>query len=574
MPSIDVELLTLNEQLCCKDLCHQWTILDTENTASLTHPRTFTHVDNDAIMNFRESSFPSPTITSIDNITYNKVVETGLDDAVLNSIIYGTNEHGVDDPKYDYIPVNEAGRAVMKIFIAIMIMHGIKKCWLNCLWTNDVTKGCLWLTRHMTLHRFQAIRKHICFNEYEHLKAFGPLKKYAKFESGLELLLKNTRKWRIPSLWRSIDESRTIHSSCKSKGLYTFERQKPIRKGRNTYVVAEKIGNMNGYSSHMIPYAGKIETYKMEMEPDHDICNKTDNLVHQLLKQATDEVGIPGMCFAMDKKFSSIYVQEKVGPQCNNAASYGPIQSSRKCLPKYWFKSEDYKNRIANMDKFDYIQLQCNKMHLTIWNDSDIVILIDSCFDPLKLVRMTRSENGRTYHLQVPTVIYQYNKQMGFVDNSNQRQARNPIGIKSVRSHNRTFWMCFEKALLVNAEIIYAQSAGKSRTNSAEWREQMCHQWVDQHIELKKEACGGVLKKKGRPKSLKALKNGLQGNITVHQLIKRKGGRLKCYHCKKKTSWKCDTCTIHDCEFGFCGRNLRNCFATFHEAQNWSYSSD
>ena len=106
MPSIDVELLTLNEQLCCKDLCHQWEILDTENTASLDHPRTFTHVDDDAIMNFRASSFPSPTISTIPNITYNKIVKTGLDNTVLNSMIYGTNEHGADDPKYDYIPVN------------------------------------------------------------------------------------------------------------------------------------------------------------------------------------------------------------------------------------------------------------------------------------------------------------------------------------------------------------------------------------------------------------------------------------------------------------------------------------
>ena len=122
MPSIDVELLTLNEQLCCKDLCHQWRILDT-STASLVHARTFTHVENDDIMNFRKSSFPSPVLLTIPNITYTDIVERALNDAVLNSIIYGTNEHGVDDHKYDYIPVNELGRATIKIFIAIMIMH-------------------------------------------------------------------------------------------------------------------------------------------------------------------------------------------------------------------------------------------------------------------------------------------------------------------------------------------------------------------------------------------------------------------------------------------------------------------
>ena len=427
----------------------------------------------------------------------------------------------------------------------------------------------------MSLHRFQAIRRHICFNDYEHLRAIGPLRKYAKFEHGMKLLVENTRKRRVPSLWRSIDESRNVDCSSKSKGLCTFERQKPVRKGRNVYVVAERMGNMNGYTSHLIPYAGKQETYKMDMEPDHDICNKTDNLVHRLMKQASSEVGVPGMCFAMDKKFNSVYVQQKVGPRCNNAVSYGPIQKNRKCLPKYWFRSRHYKNLIANLPKYGYIQLQCKKMHLTIFSDSDIVMLIDSLFDPLKLMRCTRTEENVTHNLEVPAVIQYYNEMMGFVDNSNQRRASCPIGMKSVRSHNRTFWMCFEKTVLVNAEIVYAQITNKSRTYCAKWREVMCHKIVDDMIELKKQASpNGILKKKGRVKSLEALKNELQGNMQVHQLIKRVGGRLKCSvrTCKKKTHWKCDTCRIFDCEYGFCGRHLRNCFRDFHVSHNYQYS--
>ena len=149
---VDVELLTLDEQLTCiegNNCLHEWSFVDT-TLAALDYPTVFTHVHADNIILNQSSAYPNISLTSIPNITYPKIVESDLTNAVLDSIIRGTNEHGTNDPSYDHIPVNETGRILIKLFIACLIMHGILKCWIGKMWENSSSKLVWWLTRRIT----------------------------------------------------------------------------------------------------------------------------------------------------------------------------------------------------------------------------------------------------------------------------------------------------------------------------------------------------------------------------------------------------------------------------------------
>ena len=113
MPRVDIELLNADELLTCKDMCHTWKKVDTAG-ASVDHQRIFTHVDNDRQVLDRRTASAVPLTLGRPNITYAEIVETVINMEFLDSVIRGTNEHGTNDPKYAFIPVNEHGRNEMR----------------------------------------------------------------------------------------------------------------------------------------------------------------------------------------------------------------------------------------------------------------------------------------------------------------------------------------------------------------------------------------------------------------------------------------------------------------------------
>ena len=93
---------------------------------------------------------------------------------------------------------------------------------------------------------------------------------------------------------------------------------------------------------------------------------KTDNTTQQLLEQTVAPApswppGKQGVVFALDKKFGSVrlchYLQQNQA-RYQNAGVFGPMQRSRRCLPKTFLKSDEFKNKVKAMPKHAFFTLQ------------------------------------------------------------------------------------------------------------------------------------------------------------------------------------------------------------------------
>lgn len=101
----------------------------------------------------------------------------------------------------------------------------------------------------------------------------------------------------------------------------------------------------------------------------------------------------------LDKGFNSVYVLDTlaaatgakfIGPIVKNLA-HSPNGTNKKKKRKRYFETDEWKNRVQQLAKGDYIQFVCKEMHLTVIQfketGKEVVYILDNCVNPKQLTK-------------------------------------------------------------------------------------------------------------------------------------------------------------------------------------------
>ena len=377
----------------------------------------------------------------------------------------------------------------------------------------------------------------------------------------------------------AIDEMR-VKASSRRDPYTTFNKMKPIRKGRNIYAACCASRFHHGLLHSVVSYCGE-HTYKNDMKLDDDE-GKMDNIVHQLMEKC---VGDGNEIFVMDKGFTSVYNQTTLARYFGRDDSansrvgmVGVVNKNRACLPKEFFSSEEWKEEEKEMEKGDFVQLWCDELdlHLTIWKDTKLLILMDNCINPFIGEFVERRSGREVEEFEVPFVCKFYNTYMGEVDAASGHRKTFPIDLKHRRNNNRSFWGLCEWFALVNpAAICIADIYGDRKVLHKSYRDLLVSKWIRRYVDYKEE--NDLNNRKPRPKTqIGIVKSTLAkcrdaiGNRVSHQLVHYDPNNPKkqvhCFvsQCQLKTTWICSCCVPTT---GFCHpiTTGRDCFHSFHD---------
>lgn len=189
-------------------------------------------------------------------------------------------------------------------------------------------------------------------------------KPYDKMMPGMRVLIAAANSHVINGNMKTIDEIRVTDTSKRSKYRQTDDK-KPIKKGRNTYCVAERMGRLRGYLTAAVPYCGE-HTYDASLVGANQGSWKYDNVTQQLILETVTQDTV----YAADKKFGSIRLIDIMRQHPNryhNAGIYGPVDKRKACLPKGLFAEAWFQTLLKNMPRGSFFGLQCRNMHLIIW---------------------------------------------------------------------------------------------------------------------------------------------------------------------------------------------------------------
>ena len=133
-PVFDYELHDTEEHRC-NDNCHTWVRLKSKDDLRRKGKR-FIHTtlnDDDVTFKaeYKQMDIDVDEDQKIEDETVNpqyvELIEKVVTDEVLDSMIAGTNQHGLFDAKYKAITAGIPGRMELKVFLCILIVKGMRK---------------------------------------------------------------------------------------------------------------------------------------------------------------------------------------------------------------------------------------------------------------------------------------------------------------------------------------------------------------------------------------------------------------------------------------------------------------
>ena len=233
------------------------------------------------------------------------LVQNVLSPPLVRTFIRATNEHGKTDTRYTLIPERtQDGLAFIYCFFALIIYCNFSTTPFDLLWcTESSSAGNPIIAQAMSRERFMSVKRHFCAV----IRSFLPSKSNNNYHptqnvlKAIQVMRRNGLLIIILGNISAIDEGR-IKSSSPGDGFATRNPSKPIKKGRDFHVVAQRLGEFRGFAVNTLIYAGK-KTYTNTAEP------KMLNIIDQLLDDELRK--IPGHVIVIDNRYNSIVLCER-----------------------------------------------------------------------------------------------------------------------------------------------------------------------------------------------------------------------------------------------------------------------
>ncbi|KAL0879672.1 hypothetical protein ABMA27_003387 [Loxostege sticticalis] len=327
-----------------------------------------------------------------------------------------------------------------------------------------------------------------------------------------------TYRWRnrhIPNQNKnySIDEAMVPYygrHSCKQ-----FIRGKPIRWGYKLWVGATRLG----YVLWFDPYQGKSSTIAEGY--------KQFGLGGSVILECADVLQgrHPTLPFHLffDNYFSSIPLLHELGNRGLRAT--GTVRENRtsKCPLE---ANKDFKK--TERGSFVYKSSSPNSILVCKWNDNSVVTVASNTgtVEPLHKVKRFSQELKRFVHIEQPSVIRQYNENMGGVDRSDQN-----IGLYRTSIRGKKWYF----SLFYGGEY--------------------------DHLAFRRSLAKGLLEsykrsdKRGPCPTGRSHRESSRYDGADH-LVQYSAPQLRCKVCKVKSFFICQKCKVH--------LHPKNCFIEFH----------
>lgn len=473
-------------------------------------------------------------IKSMDDPTPYKLFQLFFTDDIIENLVFQTNlycQQGVTK----YYPTN---LTEMKTFLGINLLMGIKSLpSYRDHWSSAPDLHDSYISKLMTVKRFSWFLSKLHMNDnsvmpernedgYDKLYKVRPL---------LTELAKNFANCMAATKELALDES-----MIKFKGrscLKQYMPKKPIKRGYKVWMLADK----NGYCHKFEIYTGRSEV---------GITEK--NLGERVVLKLTNEFAEKNHLLFFDNYFCSVQLMEKL--KSKKLFACGTVNSNRKNIPT--FKPD------RAMKRGEYEWFSSNSgLSVMKWKDKRSVHLLSNFHDPRESTEVTRKEkNGTTSKVPCPMALFDYNKNMNFVDKFDQHLSIYKIDRKSHKWYHRIFFYFLDSAV-VNSFVVYKQLELPKMTMK-DFRRRIVDGLVSKRLIEEKK----TVYKMGSPiimgKNKPYVSVEVRQEESAHQ--PHRTSRRRCALCSTKkeavrTNWMCSICKVP-----LCLGKEKNCFQQFH----------
>ena len=468
-----------------------------------------------------------------------------FDSAMRQNIVYQTNLYS-NQKRKNFTPLTE--RELLG-FVGINFVMGYHKLpsWTDY-WKLDRDLAVPLVAETMPRNRFAKVLSNLHINDNSSIPP-GNKDKLFKIRPLITSMNENYAKLYNVSPKVSIDESMILFKGRST--LKQYNPKKPIKRGYKLWMRAD----MDGYISKFDIYQGKSVTQDVEGVP-----NKF-GLGERVIYNLTADLKNKNHQVFCDNYFSSVPLMEYL--KDNGIMACGTIRSDRKGLPKGMKADKD-----LGRGEHDF-RISDTGIGYYKWMDNKAVHMVSNFHGSEVSFVYRTQKDGSKKEFSCPTVVKNYNQDMGGVDKADMLCSIHGLGRKSKKWWHRIFFGILDRTL-VNASISYMKLERKS-ISILDFRRSVAQELLTI----------ARIPKVGRPSSTpKPLKNRKRRsteysvergcrlqNRGAHWVVYDKKQRGRCEVCSKKKiesrpHSQCSVCMVFLC----CNEN-KNCFLEYHEVE-------
>ena len=241
-----------------------------------------------------------------------------------------------------------------------------------------------------------------------------------------------------------------------------YNPNKPTKWGLHVYVLAD---SSTGYISAFQPYFGR-ETTESLARPGSPF---TTRIVLHLIDKLLAKWSFSGFHLYTDRFYTGCSLALQLFQLGVHLT--GTIQRNRQGLPTELKKAK-------KMATHEVVAFATNSMLALCWQDKRQVVALSTYHDATVETYQRKSKGGQVIDVVKPTLIIDYNKQMGGVDRADQLCTSYNFARKSVKWWRKLFFWLLETAI-VNSYILFnkQRSRGEQLTH-LKYRRQLIMQLV------------------------------------------------------------------------------------------------
>lgn len=375
----------------------------------------------------------------------------------------------------------------------------------------------------------------------------GGTGKGAKVQNVMDCVSGKSLEYFIPGPNIAIDESTIAFKGRVSCKMYN--PNKPTKWGLRVYVLAD---SSTGYISAFQPYFGR-ETTESLARPGSPF---TTRIVLHLIDKLLAKWSFSGFHLYTDRFYTGCSLALQLFQLGVHLT--GTIQRNRQGLPTELKKAK-------KMATHEVVAFATNSMLALCWQDKRQVVALSTYHDATVETYQRKSRGGQVIDVVKPTVIIDYNKQMGGVDRADQLCTSYNFARKSVKWWRKLFFWLLETAI-VNSYILFnkQRSRGEQLTH-LKYRRQLIMQLV------------GDVRNRQRRRGRPSTRDKAERLNKKPHFLDQDGAKHKdCAVCsrrhkkggRKTTVYYCKTCSRKP------GLHPTKCFELYHSVVDYKPADD
>ena len=445
-----------------------------------------------------------------------------IEKIVFQTNLYALQSSGGNENAFVRTNVNE-----IKTFLGINLLMGIKKLpSLRDYWSSRRELRDPYISSCMPRDRFEWLiaNLHVNDNSLQPKPGQANFDKLYKLRPMLDALSETFLQSYLPSKNQAIDESMIKFKGRSS--LRQYMPMKPVKRGYKVWLRADE----SGYISKFQIYSGKVG----------EAAEK--NLGARVVKElSTDLIG-KGHYLYFDNFFNSIELQKQLQKQCIYAC--GTARKGRKDSPLDIKDDKDMQRGESDwrVSKDGLVYMK--------WKDKKGVLFISNHHNPTKIESVGRKQkDGTIQDVNCPSLVKDYNANMGFVDKMDMLKSIYEVDRKSkTKSWPRIFWY-FVDISVVNAYIILKNLSQEKSISLKLFRLSVVSGLIGAEPDIPKKGRKSMeiaAISNYKPIIPQEIRYDKSSHMPVHAKPRR------CAHCSTrnephKSSWSCSTCNVGLC---------------------------